>query len=367
MTNPHRLKLLDHVPPQQPAAVPCKIVFVGEAPSDEERLKGRPLVGPSGRVFDQMLRTAGLDRAQYGVTNVFDEQLPQNEVANWCVNTVQWKELAHAVPEGFDPKLADGMYLHPSHWHHLERLRVELAAMRPTLIVPLGGTALWALTGYAGITEARGAVAQAKYLLPGTKLLPTLHPAHVIHEWRMFHIVVADLIKAAAEAEYPDVRLSRRELWLEPTLVDMRHFKQEYIDNADLLSVDIETAAGQITCIGFAPDTRRAIVVPFVDFRVITRSYWPTAEDECAAWDWVADVLASGTPKLFQNGPYDVYWLLDRAGLTVNNYLHDTRLLHHALYPELPKSLGFMGANYAQQGAWKLLRTASKLDEKRDA
>ncbi len=94
------MKPLDHVPPQLPVGGRCKIAFVGMAPSDYERLYGFPLVGPAGRIFDQELRIAGLAveggfeapprarnvrrmlevRAPYLVTNVFDEQLPNNDI-----------------------------------------------------------------------------------------------------------------------------------------------------------------------------------------------------------------------------------------------------------------------------------------------
>jgi hypothetical protein len=34
----------------------------------------------------------------------------------------------------------------------------------------------------------------------------------------------------------------------------------------------------------------------------------------------------------------------------------DTMLLHHSMYPELPKSLGFLGSIYTNEAAWKLMR-----------
>lgn len=359
----NRAPRVNVVPAQWPKHLPCKIAFVAEAPSDEERMHQppRPLVGPSGRVFDQLLRTAGLDRSQYLVTNVFNEQLPNNEVVGWCAPTLE----KVAWPDYALPRLSAG-WLRPEYGKHLARLQAELERAAPTCIVPLGGTALWALTGHDDIMQMRGATAQATRLVPGTKLLPTLHPAHVMREWRMFSIVVGDLIKAAHEAEFPEVRLKHRELWLEPSILDMHNFADRYMKNADLLSVDIETAAGQITCIGFAPSSERAIVVPFVDYRNPNRSYWPDVALEVTAVEWVDKWLKTPIPKLFQNGLYDVFWLINH-GYTVNGYRQDTRLLHHALYPELPKDLGFMGANYASAPAWKTMRAMPKSQEKRDA
>jgi hypothetical protein len=75
--------------------------------------------------------------------------------------------------------------------------------------------------------------------------------------------------------------------------------------------------------------------------------------------------LESSVPKLGQNfGAYDAYWFLDSWGIRPMNLREDTRILHHSLYPELPKDLAFMGNSYADQGAWKQMRARRK--EKRE-
>lgn len=349
------------VPAEWPDHLPCKLAFVAEAPSDDEVLHGKPLVGPSGRVFNQLLACANIDRREHLITNVFDFQLPDNEVKNLCAGTKE----RETWPDYDLPPIDKGAYLRPEYIPSLQRLARELERAQATVIVPLGGTALWALTGSANISATRGSLLPASRLAPGTKLVPTLHPAHVIHEWKFFHVVVADLNKAMRETAYPQIKLPKRELWLAPTLDDMDYFRQHYLDQSDLISIDIETGWKQITCIGFAPDAHHSIVIPFWDFRKPSRSYWPTVDDELLAWEWVQAICESDTPKLFQNGPYDNYWLWDRYGIKTRNYRQDTRLIHHALYPELPKSLVFMGATHANQGPWKLMRGGG--EEKRDA
>lgn len=350
---------MTHVPYQQPAGPRPLLAFIGEAPSHEEVAGGAPLIGPSGRIFNAMLRSAGLRREDFLVTNVFDEQLPDNELGNWVA------PMAEAKEGGFNdlPPVAGG-YLRPEHRHHLERLRGELAQWQPTVIVPLGGTALWALTGDTRIAAHRGGVIPAKLLVPGAKLLPTYHPMAVQHQWKLYVVVVGDLIKAHSEAlKGPAIQWPRRELLLEPTLEDLEAWTDELI-SAELLSVDIETGWGQITSIGFAPSPERALVVPYLDLRHADRCYWRDAASEAAAWRWVGRVLNSPVPKLFQNGGgYDLYWLLKHR-LPARNAREDTRLLHHALYPELPKGLEFMGNSYASQGPWKMMgRKGEKKDE----
>ena len=48
----------------------AKIVFVGEQPGDQEDLAGHPFVGPAGKVLDEALHQAGIDRSEVYVTNV---------------------------------------------------------------------------------------------------------------------------------------------------------------------------------------------------------------------------------------------------------------------------------------------------------
>ena len=339
-----------HVPAQYPSITPTRIAFVGEAPSDEENNKGIPLIGPSGKVFNAMLRTAGLNREEYMVTNVFDEQLPDNEVAAWCMPLKEARERGCTDL----PPIGEAGFLRPEYRWHLDRLRKELLDVQPNVIVPLGGTALWALTGATGISAQRGSIQAATRILPGAKLVPTFHPAFIIKQWKLFHVVVGDFHKAEAEARRgPKIILPHRELFIEPTLEEFRAYVPMLL-SSELLSVDIETGWGQITCIGFAPDTDHAICIPFVDTRNASRSYWKDPEEEIQAWGIVKQIMESPTPKLGQNfAGYDAYWFLKQMGIAPRNLLHDTRLLHHALYPELPKTLAFMGASYTQQGSWK--------------
>lgn len=330
------------VPPYKPPHLPSPILFVGEAPSDEEIIQGEPLAGPAGRVFSAILRTAGLDRTRYYITNVYDEQAPDNDVS---VFRADKERTARAFT----------------------RLAEEIKEASPNVIVPLGPTALWAFTGQTAISPYRGTVSKANRIAPGAKLVPTFHPSHVIQQWKFFSTVTADVIKAAAEAKRgPLVRYPRVTLTIEPQLKDVLQWAP-VCQSADLLSVDIETGWGQITCIGFAPNDHEAICVPFVDLRRPNRSYWSDPEEEAKVLQTVATILDAPNPKLFQNGPYDVMWLSKKWHMMVRNYSEDTRLQHQALYPELPKDLAFMGATYTDLGAWKnwggRYSSANKRDE----
>ena len=175
-----------------------------------------------------------------------------------------------------------------------------------------------------------------------------------------------DLAKAKRESEFPEVRRPARDIYIEPDLDDLARYEKTFLIPAKRIAFDIETSGNQITCIGFAPDERSALVVPFTDYRIGTGSYWPTLWHESQAWAFVRRVLASPKPKTAQNGLYDINFLWKSYGMTVTNFEDDTMLLHHALQPESEKGLAFLGSVYTNEASWKMMRTRGKTTIKRD-
>jgi hypothetical protein len=191
-------------------------------------------------------------------------------------------------------------------------------------------------------------------ILRSLKIFPTIPPERVLQQYKLLGVLIADLMKVRHEAAFPEIRALQVAVWLEPTLGDLDDFFLQHVRGSDLITIDIETAVGQIVCVQVGTSPTTALVLPFVDYRKPSRSYWGTEHDELTAWQWLAQVLDTPQPKLLQNGAaYDIFWLLDRAGLSVRNYRHDLRLVHHILQPELPKSLAFMGSMYTNMPKWK--------------
>jgi len=165
---------------------------------------------------------------------------------------------------------------------------------------------------------------------------------------------VIDLIKALRESEYPEIRRPAREIWIEPSLEDIERFINEHINGCRELAIDIETSGNRITCIGLSPQPAIAICIPFDDERKPGGNYWPTQEDELFAWSYIRTILEDrGIRKVFQNGMYDIAFILRSTGIRVYGATHDTMLLHHALHPESLKGLGFLGSVYTDESAWK--------------
>lgn len=327
------------------------IVIVGEAWGAEEEAARTAFVGWMSRQLNPMLEEAGIDPASIQKTNVFNLRYdgkmetfygPKNE----------------AIP-GFG-KCGTG-YVHRRFRTEIERLADEIAEWDPNVIIPMGNTPLWAFTGQTGISKFRGTSIISTHTIAGYKLLPTYHPAAIIHQWSLRATAVIDLIKATGESEYPEIRRPHREIWIEPTIEDLEEFYDLYIKGCPILSVDIETSGHWITCIGFAPNSNVALVVPFYDGRRKNRSYWQARDDESRAWGFVREILLDGSiKKLFQNGLYDMAFLWRAYGIKTIGAEHDTMLLHHALQPEALKGLGFLGSIYTDEGAWKQMRGKTK-------
>lgn len=350
------------------------ILIIGEAKGAEEHRINSSFVGASGVELLRLLNESGIitlsgnDKSLIGDyyrrgdprsinsiwrmhpevqrSNVFQIHPPQNRLEWFC------GPKAEGIPSY--PALLTGKYVRREFEPELDRLADEILSIDPNLIIGLGNTALWALCGRTGVGKLRGTTHLTTHCVTGYKFLPTYHPASLFRQWSNRPTTVIDLVKARRESAFPEIRRPQCEIWIEPTLEDIDDFITRFIRGCDLLSVDIETTGSRITCIGFAPSATRAIVIPFDDPRAKGGSYWPTGTAEARAWALIRGVLEDrGIPKLFQNGMYDIAFLLRSYGIRVYGAGEDTMLLHHALQPESLKGLGYLGSVYTDFGAWK--------------
>ena len=133
------------VPGQYPPH--ARVLLVGEAPGREEDEGGEPFIGRSGRLLDDLLAEAGLDRADMAV-----------------VNTVKCRP-----PGNRKPRRAEAATCR--HW-----LDSQVQAVDPAVVVTLGGSALaWALGPGHRLRDVRGRVHAGG--AAGRPLVPTYHPA----------------------------------------------------------------------------------------------------------------------------------------------------------------------------------------------
>jgi uracil-DNA glycosylase len=134
----------------------AKLMIVGEQPGDQEDLQGHPFVGPAGRILDEGLRQAGIDRGVTYVTN--------------AVKHFKWeprgKRRLHKTPA---QRELDACY----QW-----LEGEIGAIQPDLILALGATAAKALLGTTfRITQHRGQLQRREGLVD---VIATYHPSYLL-------------------------------------------------------------------------------------------------------------------------------------------------------------------------------------------
>jgi DNA polymerase len=322
----------------------AKILAVGEAPGEQEELLGVPFCGKAGQELTVMLREAGILRAEVGFTNVFTKRPPGNQILEFCIRGRK------NLPPGYSlPQLQVGYYVDPKYLE-LDRLKSEIKELEPNLVLALGNVALWALCGVTGIGQYRGFVLEST-LVPGQKVLPTYHPAAVLRAWDLRSYVLADLMKAVHESECREINYSSRRILIQPTR-DEVVYTLAAMEESEYVAFDIETIHRTIECIGFSHEPDTAIVIPFVSQ---IGNYWKTIEDEIAVWRAIRKILSSPVPKVGHNGIFDIQYL-GLMGIRVENYLHDTMLLHHSMHPEMLKSLSFLGSVYTNERAWKKMR-----------
>lgn len=222
------------------------LLIIGEAPGADEEVSGTPFVGSAGRQLSQTMEQAGLNRAQWHITNTFLKRPPNNDLAlvdkdsgdisqAWTLNKTQFKSEYGYVPT--TPPLKK-RYLRPEHQWQIEELQSRLRILKPDLILAMGATALWALTGEDAITQWRGNF----FTSPYGRAIATLHPASVLYQYSNLPLLWADLVKVRLWMEGKLPAPLRRRLWINPTFDEINALHARWLATPPaFLGVDIET------------------------------------------------------------------------------------------------------------------------------
>src|SRR5437773_9531878 len=132
------------------------IMLVGEQPGDYEDVAGKPFVGPAGKIMDQALAEAGIDRKEVYVTN--------------AVKHFKWeprgKRRIHKKPNSLEITACK------------PRIEAEIDVIRPQVIVCLGATAAQALLGRQFKVSTQRGVWVESPLAPF--VMATLHPSSLL-------------------------------------------------------------------------------------------------------------------------------------------------------------------------------------------
>ncbi len=142
-----------------------KIILIGEAPGKNEDETGSPFVGSAGKILDQALIDAQIQRKEIYITNVVKCRPPNNR-----------------VPTDHEIRICTREYL-----------KKEIDIISPKIICILGATALKSLLGLKYMTPYRGQVVKR----PPLKYFITYHPAATIYNNKLKQIFFEDIQKLA--------------------------------------------------------------------------------------------------------------------------------------------------------------------------
>lgn len=145
----------------------AKIMIVGEAPGRKEDELGKPFVGMAGKILDEMLDKAGIDRSKIFITNVVKCRPPGNRVPDEeeCTTCIS---------------------------NHLDR---QISIIQPQIICVMGRIALESLLGMKSILANRGKFVARNNL----RYFLTIHPAATIYNVKLRFYLEKDLSTLAQE------------------------------------------------------------------------------------------------------------------------------------------------------------------------
>jgi uracil-DNA glycosylase len=143
------------------------IVFIGEGPGKNEDLQGKPFVGRGGKLLDELLQSAGLERRQVYITNIVKCRPPKNR-----------------KPKPDEIGMCTSNYLEK-----------QLDILKPKIICTLGATALEYFTGEKKMGPNHGKLVY--WRKSAVSIVPTYHPASIFRNTSLKDLLQDDLKKVS--------------------------------------------------------------------------------------------------------------------------------------------------------------------------
>jgi uracil-DNA glycosylase len=315
-----------------------KVCVLGEAPGRLEMKLGRPLVGPSGDVFKELLNTVGLARRQCYILNVWPWEVTKDRLGNIYspYNEKLWDRNKGFTEQG-----------------DLEALPTidKVRRCKANCILSLGNPPLDALaSGHRPIGKWRGSPLYSKRV--GKKFIPTFHPAatlHGVYVWR--YLILWDMAKLLEEAATAELVLPDRNLIVGPTWEEVQKYF-ELCSKAKRVCTDLEVINGHVNCFSLSYRKDEALTVPLVNEH--REDYW-TEEQEIHIWQKYATLMGDpGVMKINHNMiGFDAVFLLDKNNIFMRGPIGDTMIAQSILYPDFRMGLDMTASIHTRQPYWK--------------
>lgn len=319
--------------------IPARIMLVGEAWGEQEERAGEPFVGASGQELNRMLQEAGLLRSECYVSNLVNARPPNNDLGAWIAMRKKDVTAAHV-------ELRDRKVLPIVKEGHARLLR-EIDLVQPNVVVPLGNSAMWALTGHWGILRWRGSELRADGPGLQPKVVPTIHPAAVLREWALRPTVLADFRRIKRHLASREYTLPAWNFILRPSFgqvcFTLKHLLAKLEAPDPLwLDFDLETKHGHIDCAGLSWSRDEAICIPFLAWGK-PEGYW-SLDEEAEIIHFLYRVLRHPRVRVRgQNLLYDCQYTL-RHWHFIPRVAQDTMIAWHVCFSGMRKSLDFQAS-----------------------
>jgi uracil-DNA glycosylase len=352
-----------------------RIMIVGEAPGYDEDRAGRPFVGASGHELTKMLEDAGMRRDDCYITNVIKTRPPENDIEQWISSKAK-----NPWPDG---EYYQGKWVKPFVLTDIYEVQREIENVDPDIIIALGNTALWALTGQDSISKWRGSqmvtdipLADKQY-----KVVPTYHPSAILRKWDWRQIAVLDLKRARRELTHPDRPKRSQIAVIQPNYDDIDTYLSEIERDMQTqkipLVLDLEIKRQAILCIGLARSRDKAVCLPFwhevhplaltgditsrdtaaqllsaldplSKVKNVTVRYWPE-HIELEFIYRLRDILSNTNVQLInQNIAFDLQFIWSYWFCSPKAYF-DTMIAQHVMLPGTPKALDYLHSIYGDE------------------
>lgn len=310
-----------------------KVAFIGEAPANKEIQSGEPFVGKSGEYFNNYINYAGLKRNDCYITNVFKMKVYKTK-----------KYIKYGKINLFNSKdkifTSEGL-------KHVESLRKELEKVKANVIIPLGNTALSAISKYKGITKYRGSILWSDVL--NKKIVPTIHPASIMRMYTRKYWFIFDVQRAVEESKTKEISVPKRNYLINYDFNETVAYLKKLRKEKKKVAFDIEVLNTEVSMISFCNNELEAISIPFIRHR---KNYF-SLEEEREVWIEIKNLLEDeSVRKIGQNLVFDIGYIFAKYGIITKNY-DDTMIAHKLLFPDYPAGLDFITSMRTREPYYK--------------
>lgn len=304
-------------------------LFVGEAPGEEEDIKGLPFVGESGQLLRWIVKKSGIKN--YAFFNAV------------CCRPTEIKQEKHVTKrKNRTPTWQEVCTCQENLYNFIDRVK-------PKVIITLGKIPLSSFLNRNYQTLELGKARGQRYLYNNIPIVPTYHPATILYGNKTaFDAMLDDIYYASQIVENVEESV---ETYLIDTLDkfnDVIYFLNQYPEFAADIETDVDEA---IIGISFSWLENIGVYVPLLTFNgFFEEEYWKDKQEYVIKH--IIEAITKNYPKvIWHNAMYDTRVIFEQWGIPIG-VCQDTRMMWGALCDikfsggKLESSLAYLTAKF---------------------